>query len=87
MRDKLLNLLQLGREVRQGSVASDEARGVSHDLLLASIDQKSAELQPVPFRRAIDLGQNRRYPPLRPSADALAAGLFAHRRFVDHRLY
>ena len=59
VRDKLLNLLQLGRD------AQDEGRtlatSTSSELLLASIDQKSAELQPVPFKRAIDLGENRKY--------------------------
>ena len=50
--DKLLNLLQLGRRAQ----ASGES-----DLLLAGIQQKSEELRPVPFRRAIDLGENRKY--------------------------
>ena len=49
--DKLLNVLQLRRQAG----AADSA------LLLASIDQKSAEISPVPFRSAIDLSQNRRY--------------------------
>ena len=62
VKDKLLNLLQLGREVERGGDAAAQAtRGVSHELVLASIDQRSAELQPVPFRRAIDLSENRRY--------------------------
>ena len=61
VKDKLLNLLQLGREAEVSAAEAHAAAGVSHDLVLASIDQKSAELQPVPFRRAIDLRQNRRY--------------------------
>ncbi|OAV43476.1 DUF4175 family protein [Lewinella sp. 4G2] len=52
VKDKLLNVLQLRR---QAGDAGDSA------LLLASIDQKSAEISPVPFRSAIDLGENRRY--------------------------
>ena len=52
VKDKLLNVLQLRR---QAGTAPDSA------LLLASIDQKSAEISPVPFRSAIDLNQNRRY--------------------------
>ncbi|MBC6995838.1 DUF4175 domain-containing protein [Neolewinella lacunae] len=52
VKDKLLNVLQLRRQ-------ADEAADTS--LLLASIDQKSAEISPVPFRSAIDLSQNRRY--------------------------
>ncbi|MBB4078773.1 hypothetical protein GGR28_001390 [Lewinella aquimaris] len=52
VQDKLLNVLQLRR---QAGNSGDKA------LLLASIDQKSAEISPVPFRSAIDLTQNRRY--------------------------
>ena len=51
VKDKLLNVLQLRRQ----AAAGDDA------LLLASIDQKSSEISPVPFRSAIDLSQNRRY--------------------------
>lgn len=52
VKDKLLNVLQLKRQ------AGAEADNL---LLLASIDQKSSEISPVPFRSAIDLTQNRRY--------------------------
>ncbi|MEM8582896.1 MAG: DUF4175 family protein [Bacteroidota bacterium] len=52
VQDKLLNVLQLRRQAEQQGQA---------ELILASIDQKSAEISPVPFRRAIDLSQNRRY--------------------------
>lgn len=52
VKDKLLNVLQL-RQQAEG--AGDTS------LLLASIDQKSAEISPVPFRSAIDLSQNRKY--------------------------
>ncbi len=50
--DKLLNTLQLQRlaQVRAGN-----------ELLLASIDQRTAELRPVPFVSAIDLRENRRF--------------------------
>ncbi|MGB3799125.1 MAG: DUF4175 domain-containing protein, partial [Lewinella sp.] len=51
VQDKLLNVLQLRRQAGTGH----------NDLLLASIDQKSSEISPVPFRSAIDLTQNRRY--------------------------
>ena len=44
--DKLLNLLQLSKNDRKT------------ELLLASIDQKSEELRPVPFTMAIDLRKN-----------------------------
>ena len=59
VKDKLLNLLQLGREAQLSDTALTSS--TSTELLLASISQKSEELQPVPFRRAIDLGENRKY--------------------------
>ncbi|NJB87798.1 hypothetical protein GGR26_003584 [Lewinella marina] len=51
VQDKLLNVLQLRRQADREQDA----------LLLASIDQKSSEISPVPFRSAIDLTQNSRY--------------------------
>ncbi|WP_417195767.1 DUF4175 family protein [Bizionia sp.] len=47
--DKLLNVLQL------------KEQGVESELLLASINQKSEELQPIPFKLAINFKQNLRY--------------------------
>ncbi|EGV43153.1 hypothetical protein BZARG_1014 [Bizionia argentinensis JUB59] len=47
--DKLLNVLQL------------KEKGLESELLLASINQKSEELQPVPFKLAINFKQNLRY--------------------------
>ncbi len=61
VQDKLLNLLQLGREAQRSDSPTATTSGLSHELLLASISQKSNELQPVPFRRAIDLSENRKY--------------------------
>ncbi|TAK39768.1 MAG: DUF4175 domain-containing protein [Saprospiraceae bacterium] len=52
VKDKLLNVLQLNSQ-------ADTA--ISRELILASINQKSEEIRPVPFRNAIDLGQNRKY--------------------------
>jgi uncharacterized protein DUF4175 len=52
VKDKLLNVLQLRNQ-------ADTA--ISRELILASINQKSEEIRPVPFRNAIDLGQNRKY--------------------------
>jgi hypothetical protein len=49
VKDKLLNVLQL------------EKSGYSSDLLWASIDQKSMELQPISFGRAINFRSNLRY--------------------------
>lgn len=47
--DKLTNLLQLKNNSKQS------------DLLIASIDQRSRELNPIPFSKAIDLGKNKYY--------------------------
>ena len=47
--DKLYNLLEL---------TEDESKT---ELLLASIDQRSKELQPVPFHRAVNLKENTKY--------------------------
>lgn len=52
--DKLLNTLQLKQLADNGSANSRE-------LLYASIDQKTAELKPVPFAAAIDLSENKKY--------------------------
>ena len=47
--DKLLNVLQLNKNTQQS------------ELLLASIDQKSAELQPIPFQKAVTFKSNIKY--------------------------
>lgn len=47
--DKLLNVLQLSENKQQS------------ELLLASIDQKSAELTPVPFKLAVNFKNNKKY--------------------------
>ncbi|MFD2563523.1 DUF4175 family protein [Aquimarina rubra] len=47
--DKLLNLLQLSRGDKSSS------------LLLAGIEQKSAQLKPIPFKLAIDFKKNAKY--------------------------
>ena len=52
--DKLLNLLQL-MEAECGE------RSEENDLLLAAVEQKTAQLRPVPLLNAIDLRGNRRY--------------------------
>ncbi|MDD3722413.1 MAG: hypothetical protein PHW92_07990, partial [Lutibacter sp.] len=49
VKDKLLNMLQLS-EISQNS-----------ELVEASISQKSKELQPIPFKRAVDFTKNKRY--------------------------
>jgi len=52
VKDKLLNVLQLRQQ----------ADGASHkELILASINQKSERIKLVPFKKAIDLSQNRKY--------------------------
>ncbi|MEZ4793285.1 MAG: DUF4175 family protein, partial [Gelidibacter sp.] len=50
--DKLLNVLQL----KSRNVGTNES-----ELLLASIEQKSTELQPIPFKLAVSFKQNIKY--------------------------
>ena len=52
VKDKLLNVLQLKS---QADAADNKA------LIMASINQKTEEIRPVPFRAAIDLNSNRKY--------------------------
>lgn len=47
--DKLLNVIQLNQNQRES------------ELLLASIDQKAGEIQPVPFKHAVDYKKNAKY--------------------------
>ena len=47
--DKLLNVIQLNQNQRES------------ELLLASIDQKASELQPIPFKKAVNFKANARY--------------------------
>ena len=49
VQDKLLNILQLKENTNQS------------DLLLASIDQKAKEIQPIPFLKAVDFSKNKKY--------------------------
>ncbi len=52
VKDQLLNILQL----------KGQAEGADNqELILASIDQKSENIRLVPFKKAIDLGENRKY--------------------------
>lgn len=53
IQDKLLNTLQLHNLA--------DSPGEDIDLIHASINQKSAELRPIPFTNAIDLKGNRKY--------------------------
>ena len=53
IQDKLLNVLQLKRQ-------ADQVQG-NTELLFAGIEQKTKEIELVPFKSAIDLGKNRRY--------------------------
>lgn len=51
VKDKLINVLQL----------EHKAEANSNNLLLASIDQKSLELKPIPFSGAIDFNENKKH--------------------------
>lgn len=53
VKDKLLNTLQL----QENAISA----GSSNSLLLASIEQKTAELRPVPFQKAVDFSENKNY--------------------------
>ncbi len=53
IQDKLLNILQLKQQ-------ADHAPG-NAELLFAGIEQKTREIELVPFKAAINLGQNKRY--------------------------
>jgi hypothetical protein len=53
IQDKLLNILQLKRQADQSDA--------NLDLLLAGIEQKTKEIELVPFKAAIDLRKNRKY--------------------------
>ena len=60
--DKLLNLLQLMGGFSDSSDNNDESGKTENvDLLLAAIEQKTEQLRPVPFLKAIDYRDNRRY--------------------------
>ena len=48
VKDKLLNTLQLQRQI-------DNAQGADVTLLAASIDQRTASLRPLPFASAVDI--------------------------------
>ena len=52
VQDKLLNVLQLKEQ---------EGTSSQKELLYASIEQKTLEIKPVPFKSAIDLGKNKKY--------------------------
>lgn len=52
VKDKLLNILQLKKQSTENT---------NRELILASINQKTKTLTPVPFKKAIDLSQNKKY--------------------------
>ncbi|MCB0669181.1 MAG: DUF4175 domain-containing protein [Saprospiraceae bacterium] len=54
VKDKLVNILQLNQQLTDPQ---------SQSLIIASINQKSKEIEPVPFQSAIDLSKNRKYLP------------------------
>ncbi len=53
VKDKLLNTLQLSQKASVNIKDSE--------LLIASIDQRMGDLQPIPFASAIDFGENKKY--------------------------
>ena len=70
VKDKLLNTLQLQRQV-------DNAQGADVTLLAASIDQRTASLRPLPFTSAVDVsGAVRMLRWAAPVAALVMAGLW-----------
>jgi hypothetical protein len=62
VKDKLLNVLQLKEQLAATSAPTDNGiRTLNSELLIASINQKSAELKPVPFIRAVNFSENKKY--------------------------
>ena len=87
VKDKLLNTLQLQRQV-------DNAQGADVTLLAASIDQRTASLRPLPFTSAVDVsGAVRMLRWAAPVAALVMAGLWMQpdwvtapaTRIVQHR--
>ncbi len=62
--DKILNTLQLQKE------STDDS------LLRASIEQKTAQLNPVPFGRAVNFGENKKYWPILVIPALVFVGIF-----------
>lgn len=74
VKDKLINILQL---------KASESTYTSNALIHASIEQKSNEIKPVPFKSAIDLRNNKKYVKYAlPPALILLALLFAAPNFI-----
>ena len=91
--DKLLNTLQLKKNLDQDE--HKELR-ISNDLLEAGINQKVIELKPIPFLKAIDLSENKKYLKYAiPPVLLLLLIVFAApsilrdstKRLVEHRTY
>lgn len=59
VQDKLLNVLQLQQQAMNHSNEASAIAG--YQLIEASIDQKTAELKPVPFTSAVDFSENKKY--------------------------
>ena len=87
VKDKLLNTLQLQRQV-------DNAQGADVTLLAASIDQRTASLRPLPFTSAVDVsGAVRMFRWAAPVAALVMVGLWVQpdwvtapaTRIVQHR--
>ena len=87
VKDKLLNTLQLQRQV-------DNAQGADVTLLAASIDQRTASLRPLPFTSAVDVsGAVRMLRWAAPVAALVVAGMWVQpdwvtapaTRIVQHR--
>jgi len=63
VKDKLLNVLQLNKQAEESKSAWADSKqeAANSNLLIASINQKSSELKPVPFVSAVNFSENKRY--------------------------
>ncbi|MBS1739744.1 MAG: hypothetical protein JST88_04280 [Bacteroidetes bacterium] len=65
--DKLLNVLQLKKQSEEG---------ISRELIEASIDQKSKQIAVIPFAKAVDFSENKKYLPYLIPLVAIAILIF-----------
>lgn len=63
IRDKLLNLLQLSKDAEEmaSRPVSDDEQPFDTALIMAAVEQKTAQLSVIPFSNAVDLKVNRKY--------------------------
>ncbi len=63
VQDKLLNILQLKRQLTVSDEITGETGMASFALIEAGIEQKIKDIRPVPFSIAVDISENKKYIP------------------------